>query len=149
MSNGIYVAAKFSRADELWLYNLQKKLNLKNPLPAKDFHCTLVHSTKYDDIVVAPDRLFVARPAGIEVWKTRAEKNAIVLKLDSTMLVERHKHLMRNYDITYDYSEYKPHVTLSYDDEVSEPEKVFIEPAMFMLHKEYREDLELDKYGTS
>ena len=42
-------------------------------------------------------------------------KNILVLLLDAPSLVDRHNQIMNDHKGSYDYPEYIPHVTISYD----------------------------------
>jgi hypothetical protein len=76
------------------------------------------------------------------------------MKFKCEELNARHKELMDEHDATYDFPEYKTHVTLSYDigdmDETKLPDVIKTIGEMKIV-KEYGEDLDLDwaKNNTS
>ena len=91
------------------------------------------------------DSEIVAKPTELHVFETFDKKRALVIKLDCPYLLERHKYLMQKYDLTYDYNEYIPHITLSYDIGEMEIPKDVKFPKFFRIQAEYQEDLNLEK----
>ena len=145
---GTYAGIRLSDDDVDVIVNLCKELKLPNPTPRKDIHITLLYSRKHvpdlklDDII---DEW--AYPDKFHVFPTFDDKRALVLKLQSKYCINRHKQLMSDYDATYDYPEYIPHVTLSYDiGDMKMPTFKDVEemPKEFHLDKEYQEDLKLE-----
>lgn len=89
----------------------------------------------------------------MEVFNTQDNKRCLVIKLESEYLTNRHKELMKNYpSLTYDYPEYIPHITLSYDigdfdiSEIKLNESTTL-PMFFNIITEYKEDLQVNKYS--
>ena len=147
MGKGIYVAVKYKESAKKQIEDFITKNNIKNPVDVDKLHSTIIYSTKYDNIVELGDMMQV--PVEIfkfEVWKTQGGKSALVGKLFAPALIKRHLELMSNHDLTYDYPEYKPHITISYD--VGDDFDVNMLDAsdigkMYTAY-EYKEDLELD-----
>ena len=107
----------------------------------------MIYSTKYDNIVendVGED-LGTAEPLKFHIFETADKKRALVVVLKSEYLVNRHKELMTNYNLTYDFDEYIPHITLSYDIGNFDISKLDIKdlPSNFTINTEYKEDLDL------
>ena len=147
MSKGVYVAVKYKDSAKEQIDNFIKTNNIKNPVRTDSLHSTIIYSTKYDNIVELGDMMQV--PVEIfkfEVWKTQDGKSALVGKLFAPDLIKRHLELMSNHDLTYDYPEYKPHITISYD--VGDDFDINLLQASdigkLYTAYEYKEDLELD-----
>jgi 2'-5' RNA ligase len=49
------------------------------------------------------------------IFKARSGENCLVVEVDSPDLVARHNEIRKDYGASYDFPEYKPHFTLSYD----------------------------------
>ena len=83
---------------------------------------------------------------GYDIFSVQSGENVLVMKLISQELQDRHNYLMETYGATYDFPEYKPHVTLSYN--YSDKTAVGISPFTnkIILGMEYVEDLDL-KWG--
>lgn len=146
---GIYVAVKYNQSANDDLMDFIKKYNIPSVLKPEDFHTTLIYSRKYAEINELDDNLgdneIVAYPKGLEVFETFDKKRALVIKLDCNYLEDRHKYLMGKYELTYDYPEYIPHITLSYDiGEMILPKNVEF-PKFFRISSEYQEELDLKK----
>lgn len=114
---GTYVAAKFSDKSKDDLTKFIKDNNIINSVAPNKLHVTILYSRKdcnlnYNNKL---DTEYQGKPEKFEVWKSQSGKNCLVLKLQSDQLSERHKFLMDKHKATYDYDQYKPHVTLSYD----------------------------------
>ena len=82
-----------------------------------------------------------------EIWKTRdTGKNCLVLKYKCPALVKRHKFLMKEHKATFDFDEFIPHITLSYDindmtlKDFGKPEEI----GNISINKEYGQALDLD-----
>ena len=148
-SKGIYVAVKYNQSAGDDLLDFIKKYNIPSTLKAEDFHTTLISSRKCADIKELDDDMgdseIVAKPTELHVFETFDKKRALVIKLDCPYLEERHKYLMQKYDLEYDYDEYIPHITLSYDIGEMEVPKDVKFPEFFRIQAEYKEDLNLEK----
>lgn len=148
-SRGVYVAVKYNQSAGDDLLDFIKKYNIPSTLKANDFHTTLIYSRKHADITDLDDNMedseIVAYPKELHVFETFDKKRALVIKLDCPYLEERHKYLMQKYGLTYDYDEYIPHITLSYDIGDMEIPKDVKFPKFFRIQSEYAEDLNLKK----
>lgn len=146
---GLYIAVKYNQSANDDLMDFIKKYNIPSVLKPEDFHTTLIYSRKYAEINELDDNLgdneIVAYPKGLEVFETFDKKRALVIKLDCNYLEDRHKYLMGKYELTYDYPEYIPHITLSYDiGEMILPKNVEF-PKFFRISSEYQEELNIEK----
>ena len=146
---GLYVAVKYNQSAGDDLLDFIKKYNIPSTMKSEDFHTTLINSRKCADIQDLDDDMgdseIGAKPTELHVFETFDKKRALVIKLDCPYLLERHKYLMQKYNLTYDYNEYIPHITLSYDiGEMEIPKDVkFLE--FFRIQAEYQEELNLEK----
>ena len=116
MSKGLYVAVKYKDTAKEQIQNFINANNIKNPLNVDKMHTTIIYSKKFATIIEKGDMMQV--PVEIfkfEVWDTQGGKKALVGKLYAPELIDRHLELMTNHDLTYDYYEYQPHITISYD----------------------------------
>ena len=142
---GVYVAVKYNQSTCDDLLEFIKEYKIPSSLKAEDFHTTLIYSKKWDDITDLNDDMedseIVAYPKELHVFETFDKKRALVILLDCPYLEERHKYLMKKYDLTYDYPEYLPHITVSYDIGDMEIPKDVKFPKFFRLQSEYQEDL--------
>lgn len=148
-SRGVYVAVNYNQSTGDDLLEFIKKYDIPSTLKADDFHTTLIYSRKHADIKDLADDMedseIVAYPKELHVFETFDKKRALVIKLDCPYLDERHKYLMQKYNLTYDYDEYIPHITLSYDIGDMEIPKDVNFPKFFRIQGEYSEDLNLEK----
>lgn len=147
-SKGTYAGVRFSDKTKTAIKKFIKENNIPNSLDIDKSHCTLLFSRKYCPDFKARGELvtpLIGNPTKFEVWDTSDDKHALVLKFKSEDLENRHNELMSTHKATYDYDEYKTHVTFSYDvgkefDVNSLPNfKVIIE-----IVEEYQEDLKLN-----
>jgi hypothetical protein len=122
--DGTYAAVKYDDETLDALVQFCKENNIPEHLHREDFHTTLVYSRKYiKDLEVTPliDPAWNAEVTGFDLWESKpnAYKNettyCLVMKLDCPELTDRFNYIMDNYDATYDFDEYIPHVTLSYN----------------------------------
>lgn len=147
---GTYAAVTFDDDSNNMLTQFCQDNNIPNPVT--DFHSTVVYSRNF--IPEYPelgniDPPWSAQPVGYEVWPSgpNAFKNdttyCLVLRIECPELIERFNHIMENYDATYDYDEYKPHISLSYDvGEDFDPSSLPYPNAINVV-KEYSEELKL------
>jgi hypothetical protein len=78
-------------------------------------HVTLIYSRTYCPDVVASPEVHTVRPVGLDVFTAYGDKKALVLLLSAPTVVARHRKLMSEHPLTYDYPQFKAHITLSYD----------------------------------
>lgn len=153
LPDGTYAGVKLSSKSVKAIADYCEGNNLPNPTPPEKLHVTLLYSRKY-----LPDyeayglykEPLIGKPDGFDVWESSPEdpdekpSRCLVLKIDCEELVKRHKKLMKEHGATFDYDEYNPHVTFSYDIENIDEKDLppFTKP--IVLVKEYQEDLNLD-----
>lgn len=152
-TKGIYVACKYNQTSTDEILELIRNNNIPSILKAEYLHTTIIYSRKYADFEVndnMEDSEIVAIPTEFHVFDTFNKKRALVLKLDCDYLAHRHKELMTKYELSYDYDEYIPHVTLSYDIgdlDIKHLKDVKL-PKFLRISAEYKEDLNLKKKYT-
>jgi len=85
------------------------------PKPNHNWHATLLYSNKNlpNYTPIKYDKPFNGKATGFDLFDT--DKSVLVLKFSCPNLEKRHKELMDEHNATWDYDEYIPHVTLSYD----------------------------------
>lgn len=142
---GTYAAACPDQNSANRLVDFMTKHQIQNPEPADKLHCTILYSRKHlPNYVPMPKLTFVAIPTSLEIWP-ESGKNILVLKFDSPGLQARHKELMNTHQATWDYPDYKTHITLSYDagdiDIKTLDYSMIAKPIIFT--NEYQEDLDL------
>ena len=143
---GTYAGVRLSDDDSDYIVELCKELELPNPITKKDIHITLLYSRKYHPEYIPEENLEEwCYPWKFHIFETFDKKRALVLKLKSDYLENRHKYLMDKLDATYDYPEYIPHITLSYDiGEMEQPKFPEDMRKELLLNREYVEDLKLE-----
>lgn len=115
---GTYAAMKFASVAAYGIIKYANKHRIPDPVPVDKLHVTLMYSrrtllgyTAQGDLN-PPMKVHVK---GFDVWDSQNGAKVLVALLDAPELVARHEYLMKTYNGTYDFPEYKPHFTLSYD----------------------------------
>ncbi len=153
---GTYSGMKFSDESVQKLLDFAEQKDIPNTLDKNEFHTTLLYSRKYLKDYKAIGEFespIIAYPMGFEVWVSPAnafkdeDTRCLVLKYKCQEQEDRFNELMDEHDATYDFDEYKTHVTISYDvgpdfDEANLDASLIGE---LELVSEYKEDLNLDK----
>lgn len=111
--NDTYVACRFTDETVDGLVELQRLIDVPNPVPAHELHTTIVSSREYVPFPLERGNVLLATEAWLETWETQSG-NALVLRFDSDYLQDRFDVAMC-LGATYDFPDYKPHITLSYD----------------------------------
>ncbi|QDH49223.1 RNA ligase [Pantoea phage Phynn] len=143
---GVYMCAKFDQSSNDEIKKLQKKLGVANPVVSDKLHSTIVYSRKTVDLFPSEDLNEYARLVGLEVWNTKYG-NSVIGILHSDYLTSRFSEVM-SMGATYDYEDYKPHVTLAYDagdvvaDDLLSRAQL---PIDLRIISEHAESLDLDK----
>ena len=149
--NGTYAAVKFSENTIKNLVQIQTQLGVPNKVPAQKLHSTVCYSRKH---LPTFEQLGAINPPWessintylLEVWDTEGGQNALVLKYICGPLTNRHVEINREYGATYDYPEYIPHITLSYDVgdwRPSNPVVQFKDNSKIEIVEEYSSELQL------
>ncbi len=114
---GTYAGYRFNKDD---VDNLLKWVSENNiPNQVDDIHCTLLYSKKpcpdYNPLgnLKQPFTVGLSKPKN---WThTPDSEGVLVFELDAPEMVKRHKELMKEHDASYDFDEYVPHITISYN----------------------------------
>lgn len=90
---------------------------IKNPQPADKIHTTLVldKETPFLHDPMAYEPSIPIDPATYHIELFGPDKNVMVLSFDSPFLQKRHLQLREKYGLSWDWPEYTPHITLTYD----------------------------------
>ena len=114
--NGIYMGARLDDESVDKLVDWCERYDVPNAIAKDELHTTIVYSREYEKVLAHSLCHHKAKIAAIEEWTTQEGVPIVVLKLDSSDLQVRHKFMHEFYStLTYDYEDYNPHVTLSYD----------------------------------
>lgn len=117
-TGGTYAGYRFDPEDVKKLRQWAKANKIPNRVPREKYHSTLLYSKKRCPDYKPLGKLetpIVATVSDSEIWDTQDNKRAFIVRLSSDDMVKRHKQLMKEHNATYDFDEYKPHITLSYD----------------------------------
>jgi hypothetical protein len=143
--SGTYAAVKPSKNDSNILEKFISDNNIPNPEPIDKLHATLLYSRKpLPSYKPDPKLTHLVLVDKLEIWPTKSGKNCLVLKLKSDDLSKRHLYLMNKHKATYDYPEFKVHISLSYDVGDYDISKLNIKylPKTIKLDGEYHEPLD-------
>ena len=113
-TNGVFVGVKWDDESTKKIHEYFKD-KIPDPLAYGKMHTTLVYSkTNFD--YKDEDIIHEASLDKLHVFKNeRLGHTALVIKLKSPSLVNRHKSIHEDKKASYDFDEYIPHMTLSYD----------------------------------
>ncbi|TFG95161.1 hypothetical protein E4H12_13870 [Candidatus Thorarchaeota archaeon] len=150
---GTYAGVRFDEPTKLKLQKYVEDNEIPNSTSPEKYHTTVLYSRKHLPNYKAPGVIqppMTGNPSGLSAWDTQGENGpktkCLIFQYDSPELSARHSSLMKEHEATFDYPEYKPHVTLSYDigdmDISSLPDIKGIGPLNIV--EEYGEDLDLD-----
>lgn len=112
MSQGTYVAVLPVLSTRALLDEWIDDMLIPNRVPPQDLHVTLLYSRQPVRITPTTNE-FHADPVGFDIFQMDGKK-VLVLLLESPGMSRRHQQFMA-LGATHDYSDYTPHVTLSYD----------------------------------
>lgn len=113
---GVYAAAILTDESKTQLYEfVNDNLNLDKKIDKQDYHTTVAYSRKHVNVKLEPQDIKVSgTPLGYELFDTQDGGKCLVLKIESDDLTELHN-TFKELGASYDYDEYKPHITLCYD----------------------------------
>ena len=121
---GTYAAAHFDSDSKKVIADFIKDNKIPNPTKTEKLHCTVIYSRAHVPNFKAAGKYqspMVCKPKGFAVWDTQPDEDGnkarcLVLELSCPEFKARHRELMKEYpEATYDYPEFKVHVTLSYN----------------------------------
>lgn len=111
---GSYAAVLFDDETAARLAAFAEDNRVPNALAPHEFHTTILASRTPVFWRPMHDIGHIARPTGFEVWDTQDGKRCLVMRVESPFFQTRFDLGMAR-GATYDFDEYKPHITLSYD----------------------------------
>lgn len=124
--DGTYISVKLSADSAKKLDEWAESKNISNLTEPSEYHCTVMYSKKG-----IPDakKYDIGLPINTEIsgWKifpTQGGTKALVGVLASKELKDHHKNIMDTYKGSYDFPEYIPHVTVSYNHKGEAPKDV-------------------------
>jgi len=117
---GTYASVKYDEHSTEQLYQFCKDNNIPKPLRRDKYHSTLIYSSNHLPEFKAQSKVrWYANPIGFETWASTSNSDKVtqclVMRIECKELTDRFNYIMDNYDAIYDFDEYKPHITLSYD----------------------------------
>lgn len=152
---GTYAAVKFSKNTTKAIKDYIDENKIPTAVRSDRLHTTLLYSRTYCPDYTAQGKItpaWVGHPLEFEVWKTngdgdKPQSNCLVLRYECKELEARHKLLMKEHNASYDFPDYKPHITFSYDIGDLDPDSL-PDVTKFLgnieIVEEYGEDLDLD-----
>jgi phage-related protein (TIGR01555 family) len=115
----LYIQRKLLNAGDFLAW--AKRQGFAEPLTADDLHVTVLYSRRPVDWLKAgtsweqkEDGTLVVPPGGARMVEPLGDKGAVVLLFNSSALAWRHEQLIRDIGASHDFSEYQPHVTITY-----------------------------------
>lgn len=117
---GTYAGVRLSSKTQQAVDQYCEDNNIPNAIPAKKLHITILYSRKpCPNYTPSQDPYpMTAKVQQFEMWVSEhieGKPNCLVLKVRCPDLVKRHNELMDEHDATFDYPDYKTHLTFSYD----------------------------------
>lgn len=121
---GTYAGVRFDTDTVETIQAFLSAAELPNAIRPDKMHTTLLYSRKFLPKYTPQGEIsppYTGTPTGLDVWESTPEdpddtpSRCLVLEYTCPELVKRHEELMKEHEATYDYDEYKVHVTLSYD----------------------------------
>ena len=125
--DGTYVSVKLSKDSQKKLDDWTTENKIPNASDPSEYHTTIIYSRKGIPDVKSYD-LSLPITAKLSEWKifnTQDGKKCLVGVVNSNEIKKHHEKIMKKYGGTYDFPEYIPHITVSYDYESDEiPSKI-------------------------
>jgi 2'-5' RNA ligase len=116
---GTFVGVYLSKDSKAAVTELMEKLDIPNPISSSEMHMTVIYSRKHLPEFKPRGKLdenLVITPTKLDIFPAQSGDNKVlVVRFKSDELCKRHKEIMDEHGATYDFDEYKPHLTLSYD----------------------------------
>lgn len=115
---GTYISAQLDDQSKNKLYDFTKTLELSDPAPKEQYHSTIIYSR-----VGVPETEYFDYPESFKgtfkewrIFENRIQgTKCLVAIVDSPELHGLHERIMNETAATYDFDEYHPHVTLTYN----------------------------------
>lgn len=146
---GTYIGWRYNRDTIRDISQWMIDNNIPNPIKKEKIHSTIIYSRK--EIDIEPKGKLVASEYALSnrlgTFDTQDNKRALIWFIDCPAMVNRHNYIMKTTDATYDYVDYIPHITLSYEIPAEyDVDKLTTKglPLALQIVSEYKEDLNLD-----
>lgn len=116
--SGIYAGVTFNDDTTAALGSYIEKNQISNSINPIDLHTTLISQdniTHNGILEQYSSILYEGTTIGLDIWETQINTKCLVLVFDCPELTLRHQLLIEKYNIVYKFSEFIPHITLSYN----------------------------------
>jgi len=151
-AKGTYAAVHFNKETIDGIKKYIKENDIPNHTKFDKMHTTLLYSkTHCPDYKPAGklDKPMIGKGTGFEKWPSQPDDDGnvamcLVMRYDCPELIKRHKELMKEHDAVYDFDEYKPHITFSYDVAGLQCKDLPTFDGKIEIVEEYGEDLNMD-----
>lgn len=124
---GRYVGLHFNDETKSLLKQIASDESIPNVVPPDRLHTTLTYSkdnpVKGYSVSGKLQEPICAKVDSFDIFPSQEGKNCLVMKLDCPECVAKHQQA-REMGASYDYDEYIPHITLSYDAGKITPERL-------------------------
>ncbi len=151
IEKGTFIGVRVSTSSTHKVMDVIEDIDVPNPLGTKDMHLTVIYSkTHINDLKPRGklDEPFTITPKEFHIFPSQEGKtNSLVIKMTAPELKARHKEIMDNHpEATYDFDEYIPHLTISYDCGDFDPKAHDVTKLLGPLEvdEEYHEELNLN-----
>lgn len=139
-STGTYVAVKVVNNEQLRDWYVKQGLDV---IPAEELHVTIAYSRKVFDRTINEADINITPENIKDELELLGDDGAIVIKLNSPELHNRFKECMEA-GATFDYPEYQPHITLTYESKDVDLSKFEKPDFDIILGNEYVNELDLN-----
>jgi len=142
-NKGTFVGAKLSSKSAQTVAAWAKKNNIPNPTQPKDMHVTILHSEKtfnWDCDQYNP--ALQIDPTTYHFDKFGSNNDILILAFNSRELEARHDKGMTEHDLTWDFPNYIPHLTISNDAKDVDLSKLEMPIFPLYLVGEYKKDFD-------
>lgn len=154
--DGTYASVHFNEDTINALNEYIKKNNIPNPAPVGKLHSTLLYSRNYLPEYKPQGKLspeWEGKFKQFSIFSSNPENDRkgsiLVMEYSCSEQSKRFDELMDAHDATYDFDEYKPHITLSYDLGDFDHEKLPKFEKPLKIVEEKGEDLNLNWEGEN
>ena len=149
---GTYAGVHFSEATKDAIEEFINLNGIPNAPHRDKMHTTLLYSRKRCPNYKPKGELkpiLVGKPGQWQVWESQPDSegnvsNCLVLEFNCPALNSRHNQLMQEHNATFDYPEYKTHITFSYNVGEMDCSKLPLYNGPIEIVEEYGEELDLD-----
>ena len=100
------------------LHSVANQINIENLVSQRSLHTTVIYSRVECSPPIDESNVklpIIANGSHFDIFNNPDGSKSLVVVLASSEMHTLHNKLMAEHNATYDYDEYHPHVTLSYD----------------------------------